>query len=287
MIETEESLAHLLADLEWQVDIATSEPLPLGTAIPLPRAHSLSYVVSGSVEVIDGVRHDTVAIDPSGTAFVPGDFIFSAGASALSIRAVSDARVVVVRLIPRSSSAAFTALPAALTVRGFATTEPIIAQLAAAMGCSHEVSRASDSLVCSRVATTVMSAAIRTWVDRGCAPVEFFRKAADPYLSRAVDAIHADPSHPWSVGELAAAATMSRSVFAERFRESLGLSPASYLTAVRMSVAQRHLGNSTLSVAEIAGRTGYASEDGFSRAFRRRTGLTPTAWRFDQRLVAS
>jgi transcriptional regulator GlxA family with amidase domain len=46
-----------------------------------------------------------------------------------------------------------------------------------------------------------------------------------------------------------------------------------------MQLAQHMLRDSTLGVAEIAGRVGYDSEAAFNRAFRRLVGTPPAAWR--------
>jgi AraC-like DNA-binding protein len=59
----------------------------------------------------------------------------------------------------------------------------------------------------------------------------------------------------------------------------LGLSPIRYLTEWRMHLATDLLVSTALTVAQIAKRTGYDSQEAFSRAFKRRMGDAPTAWR--------
>ena len=60
---------------------------------------------------------------------------------------------------------------------------------------------------------------------------------ADPQLSAAIGALHAAPAHRWTLEKLTARAGMSRSVFAERFREKVGETPMVYLTRWRMTLA--------------------------------------------------
>jgi AraC-like DNA-binding protein len=48
---------------------------------------------------------------------------------------------------------------------------------------------------------------------------------------------------------------------------------------VRQRIAARELGETDLSVGEIAYRLGYASQSAFATAFRRETGLSPSAYR--------
>jgi AraC-like DNA-binding protein len=46
-----------------------------------------------------------------------------------------------------------------------------------------------------------------------------------------------------------------------------------------MHIADELLGSTTLSVAAIARRAGYESEEAFSRAFKRARGVSPSAAR--------
>jgi AraC-like DNA-binding protein len=101
----------------------------------------------------------------------------------------------------------------------------------------------------------------------------------DPVLAPALAEIHAAPNRKWTVAELAAVSAVSRSVLDERFRRLLGRSPIRYLTEWRMHVAADLLSTTDLSVAAVARRVGYESEEAFSRAFKRGLGSPPGAWR--------
>ena len=98
---------------------------------------------------------------------------------------------------------------------------------------------------------------------------------ADPRLSKAIAAVHADPARPWTVAELAARAGSSRTSFAVRFRRVAGQTPMAYLTRWRMLVAADRLRRTGASVARVAGDVGYASESAFAVAFKRATGRPP------------
>lgn len=104
----------------------------------------------------------------------------------------------------------------------------------------------------------------------------------DPALAPALACLHARPEHPWTVSELAHEAAVSRSLLDQRFRDVLGLSPIRYLTEWRMHIAAELLASTDLTVAQIAKRTGYDSQEAFSRAFKRRMGSAPTAWRAER-----
>ena len=101
----------------------------------------------------------------------------------------------------------------------------------------------------------------------------------DPALARALSAIHARVGEPWTVDALAAEARLSRSAFAERFTEVLGVPPLTYLTRWRMQVAARRLRDSHHGIAAIAADLGYESEASFSRAFKREMGAAPGRYR--------
>jgi AraC-like DNA-binding protein len=101
----------------------------------------------------------------------------------------------------------------------------------------------------------------------------------DRALSAALACMHQQPAHAWTVPELAQKACLSRSAFAERFGQTLGEPPLTYLTRHRMRLAARQLASSTSPISRVADQVGYASEAAFSQAFKREYGLSPSAWR--------
>jgi AraC-like DNA-binding protein len=109
--------------------------------------------------------------------------------------------------------------------------------------------------------------------------------AVQPGIGRALAVLHADPAHDWSVGELAQVAGMSRSGFAARFGEVVGVSPLRYLAGWRLDRAADTLRAGPDRVATIARLVGYASETAFNRAFKARFGTTPAMFRSADRPV--
>ena len=102
----------------------------------------------------------------------------------------------------------------------------------------------------------------------------------DPNLSKAVDQIFDRPEAAHTVDSLAGVAIMSRSVFAERFRQSFGSTPISFLHQIRLRRAAELLGQkSEMSIEHVAGRVGFNSRSHFSRAFKERFGVSPAAFR--------
>jgi AraC-like DNA-binding protein len=98
---------------------------------------------------------------------------------------------------------------------------------------------------------------------------------ADPQLRIAMTAMHESPGYRWTVRELAERACMSRSAFALRFKEKVGIAVMAYLTRWRMLLAGERLMNSHDSVSSIALSLGYESESAFSFAFKREMDCSP------------
>lgn len=98
---------------------------------------------------------------------------------------------------------------------------------------------------------------------------------ADPHLGRAIEAMHDHPAHRWTLAELASQAGLSRSIFAQRFRERVGETPLGYLAQWRMMLAKERLAAGHDTLATIADGVGYGSENAFNTAFRRIVGCSP------------
>lgn len=101
----------------------------------------------------------------------------------------------------------------------------------------------------------------------------------DRIVGAALNALHKNPAHAWTLDELARTAGSSRSVLAERFQQLVGSSPMQYLTQWRMLLAANLLCRSNAPLANIAENVGYQTDTAFSRAFRREYGAPPAAWR--------
>ena len=101
----------------------------------------------------------------------------------------------------------------------------------------------------------------------------------DPNLATAVDAIFEHPEAAHTVDSLADEALMSRSVFAERFREAFGATPINFLHDIRMRKAAdllRLIGGPP--VEQVARRVGFNSRTHFSSAFKNHFGISPAAF---------
>ena len=131
-------------------------------------------------------------------------------------------------------------------------------------------------LVAQQLAYMMLVQALRLHLAEGLkGGVGWLFALADKQMSAAIQCMHDDPAHRWTLQELAERIGMSRSSFALKFRETVGEPPMEYLTRWRMLLAGDRLSNSSDSVSEIARSLGYESESSFSTAFKRVMGCPP------------
>ncbi|MFF9131399.1 MULTISPECIES: AraC family transcriptional regulator [unclassified Streptomyces] len=139
---------------------------------------------------------------------------------------------------------------------------------------------AGSQALMDRLLDWALVCTLRAWFAqaRSDAP-HWYRGMADPILSPALQAFHAQPSQRWTVAALAAQCGVSRALFAKRFTEIMGCPPLTYVTEYRMEEAEALLCETDLAIAQIAKSVGYADAFGFSAAFKRHRGLSPSVFR--------
>ncbi|MFO0993083.1 MAG: AraC family transcriptional regulator [Hyphomicrobiales bacterium] len=131
-------------------------------------------------------------------------------------------------------------------------------------------------LVIQHLAQMILVQALRLHLrDAATASAGWLSALADKQIGAAITAMHGNPAHRWTLQELASFAGMSRSSFAERFKQKVGASPIDYLSRWRMLLASDRLANSDDPIGVVASALGYESESAFSAAFRRVMGVSP------------
>ena len=132
------------------------------------------------------------------------------------------------------------------------------------------------SLIAQQLAYMMIVQALRLHLADGArGSVGWLFALADKQMSAAITCMHDDPGHPWTLQKLAERVGMSRSIFALRFKETVGATPMEYLTRWRMLLAGDRLKNSGDSISVVASSLGYESESAFGKAFRRVMGRSP------------
>ncbi len=138
------------------------------------------------------------------------------------------------------------------------------------------------ALVLEHLIHLMLVEALRLYLsDPASAGTGFLFALADKRLGAAIDLIHSEPGRRWTVGELAGRVGMSRTAFAVRFRQIVGLAPVEYLTRWRMLLAADRLRHSPDAIATIATSLGYESESAFGAAFKKWMGRSPRRYARD------
>ena len=146
-----------------------------------------------------------------------------------------------------------------------------------------DASMPGSTLMVSRLIDLLVIRALRTWIASRLNNNGWLGGLKDDRIARSLGAIHAHPARNWSVHALAEIANMSRSIFAEKFVQTVGLPPMRYLTRWKLSLAADLLKSDGLKVTQVALRVGYESDAAFSRAFKAQHGYPPSEARLGRR----
>jgi AraC-like DNA-binding protein len=98
-------------------------------------------------------------------------------------------------------------------------------------------------------------------------------------VARAVEIIRRDFAKPVVIEEISRTCGQSLRQLQRRFRTAFGNTPQEFLIKTRVLAAQRMLEESSRNAAEIARLCGFVDASSFTQHFRKRIGLTPTAYR--------
>ncbi|QNP74596.1 AraC family transcriptional regulator [Streptomyces roseirectus] len=164
-------------------------------------------------------------------------------------------------------------LPEVMVVPGHAGCAPLLDFLAGSGDGGRPVVR-------DRLLDWLLVCALRGWFDRpGAVPPGWFGALGDEVVGPVLRVMHAAPERPWTLVGLAAEAGVSRTTLADRFVRLVGTPPLTYLTSWRMSLAADRLTGTRETVGAVARRVGYADAFGFSAAFKRVYGVSPSVYR--------
>lgn len=129
-----------------------------------------------------------------------------------------------------------------------------------------------------RLFEVVLIQILRHLMDSGQTQIGMLAGLGHPRLRLALIAMHEQPAEDWSLEALASRAGMSRSVFANAFRDTVGCTPGVYLQHWRISLVQQALRQGR-PLKLIADEVGYGSESALSRSFKASCGLSPREWK--------
>ncbi len=105
----------------------------------------------------------------------------------------------------------------------------------------------------------------------------------DFYIQEAVTYMEQHYQRDLTVEEVADVCRLNRSYFSKLFREEMGCPPQEFLIRLRLAKAAEMMRTSRASIGGIAAMCGYANQLHFSRAFKKRYGISPRHWRDQER----
>lgn len=102
--------------------------------------------------------------------------------------------------------------------------------------------------------------------------------ASSEVVRAANDVIQKHLTDPVPVAELARKSGYSTAYFVREFHRKMGVSPKDYYVRCRVLEACRRLGERTTDITRIGHDLGFASSQYFATAFKRVTGMSPSAY---------
>jgi AraC-like DNA-binding protein len=140
--------------------------------------------------------------------------------------------------------------------------------------------RAGGETILSKLSELMFLEAVRQYLDgMPQQSIGWLAGLRDRHVGVALKLMHGRPADDWTLDALAREVGLSRSAFAERFSELMGVPPITYLGHWRLQCAARLLEAQGVSIAQAAAEVGYESEAAFNRAFKKQVGVPPGAWR--------
>ena len=168
------------------------------------------------------------------------------------------------------------ALPPVLRIRDEDWESPLVPLL-----CDEVVKdEPGQAAVLDRLLDLLVTAVLKAWFARQDSKrPSWWRYQGDRIVERALQLMHDNPAHRWTLEKLAAAAGASRASLAKRFQELVGEPPMTFLKNWRMALAADFLTQPDETVSTVAEKVGYATPFAFSAAFKRVRGISPQTHR--------
>ena len=128
-------------------------------------------------------------------------------------------------------------------------------------------------LAMEALALEILAGAARARAER------YAERRAPPWLRRVREMLHAEFRSPPRIGDLARDAGVHPMRLVRAFRAAYGTTPGAYLRQVRCEWSLQRLALTDEPLAQTAVQAGYSDQSHFTREVRRRTGMTPAAYR--------
>jgi AraC-like DNA-binding protein len=280
------AFARSVARPPWGLRLAGTIQLAVHTVVQgsawlwLDDARSATHLSPGEVALVRGGPDHHIAHQPTATCQEHEDFRMRHLHDDPSDHSASVFVCGAYQFAGDVGQGLINALPQLLILR--APDQDSLHDVIAALAAELVTNSPGQQTVLDRLLDVVLVLAIRAGLRQSDTAPGWYHALTDTRLNAALQAIHNDPAHPWTVPELAAISGLSRATFARLFSRMLGQAPMQYLTDWRMTLARDLLRTDHATLAQIATRIGYASPYAFGAAFQRHHGHPPGRWRRHQ-----
>jgi AraC family transcriptional regulator len=169
-------------------------------------------------------------------------------------------------------------------VPGKSMIDPVIAHLGASLLPALDNPHEANELFVSHVAMALQIHFVQNYLggSQGARPYRSGLTARQLRIAKHM--MQQNLTANVSLHDIARECGLSRSHFARAFSISTGQPPHQWLMEQRVGLARQLLGNTGLSIGEIAVRCGFADQSHFTRVFSARTGMSPGRWRRGRKL---
>ncbi len=131
------------------------------------------------------------------------------------------------------------------------------------------------NMVMDHLSEVLFAYILRSYMKTAGEDGQFLRAFTDPAVTRALNKMHEAPQKNWTIDQLSAEVGLSRTAFASKFQQLVGIAPASYLVLYRMDLATELLEQGELSMDQVAERCGYQTTAAFAKAYKKIIGNSP------------
>jgi AraC family transcriptional regulator len=160
-----------------------------------------------------------------------------------------------------------------------AIRDPFVWQIGEWLVAEAEADGVQGRLYAESLAAALSVHLIRSYSAGGAKVREYKGGLPKSKLRRVVEYINDNLEGELTLSDIAAVAGLNSYHFARVFKQSTGEPPHQYVINRRIERARVLLSDRELSLMEVCLRVGFQSQNHFTTLFRKRTGLTPKAYR--------
>lgn len=132
----------------------------------------------------------------------------------------------------------------------------------------HKNVGVASEVIFNKLAELLFTYALRQYVLDHPGQVGLLSLFTHPRIAKTIKAIHKHPDRVWTLETMAREAMLSRTSFAQTFKQISGWTPGQYLLWWRMQLAWSLL-KQNYDIQNVCNKIGYKSMSSFSRAFKK------------------